>query len=66
MENELKIICPYCSASFTPDMMIELERAGYGCNTCGTDGDVDITIDIYCKNIDCKKLIYRKETNEYL
>lgn len=56
--KELKIICPFCNAAYTAEMVDELEIAG-GCDTCGDDGDIYGTIDIICSN--CKKIVYSKE-----
>ncbi len=61
---EAKIICPYCSTEFTPEMLVELDRSS-GCNTCGTGDEIEITIDILCQNKDCRKLVYRKEVVDY-
>ena len=59
MENA-KMLCPYCSTEFTPDMITEYYRISDGCDTCGYGSKSSITITIKCEN--CKKVVYKKET----
>ena len=56
-KQDFKIICPFCSAEWSAEMVEDLEVSG-GCDTCG-DVDISGTIDIKCSN--CKRVIYRKE-----
>lgn len=53
-----KILCPFCSAPWTEDM-VELWGWGGSCDTCdyGSGAEVKIT----CGS--CNGLIYRKETD---
>lgn len=53
--RKFKIICPYCSEPFTPDM----ENAynwSTGCDTCGSDSRMDMKI--ICSK--CNRLVYKK------
>ena len=54
--KKLNIICPWCNAPYTAEMIADDLGAG-GCDTCGPE--VYGAIDIICTN--CKKLVYRKE-----
>jgi hypothetical protein len=59
MDNtEFKVLCPYCKAVWSAEMLEELEVEAE-CDTCDYGSYPTGTIDIYCTN--CKKLIYRKE-----
>jgi len=57
MEKELKIICPFCNAPYTAEMVDNLS-IGEGCETCGS-GSCSGSVDIKCEN--CKKIVYSKE-----
>lgn len=54
--NEFKIVCPFCNASYTAEMEDDL-WASQGCETCGPE--ITGSFEIKCSN--CKKLIYKKE-----
>lgn len=56
MENELKIICPFCNAPYTAEMANDLYAAD-GCETCGPE--IEGSVIITCSN--CKKVVYKKE-----
>ena len=58
-EEEIKILCPFCSEPYTARMEAEF-IGSWGSYTNPDDGD--ITIDIYCDN--CKKLVYKKIINQ--
>ena len=58
----VKILCPYCNAEWTPKMETDLafSQGSYttGCIGSKIYGDISI----YCDN--CKKLIYKKEISQ--
>lgn len=60
--NQFKILCPFCDAPYTAEMLIELEEYGEGCETCGPES-ADLSLEIKCSN--CKKLVYKKEGKGY-
>lgn len=63
MEKEtLKIICPFCNAPYTADMLVDLDESTSCCETCGPD-PVSVKIEIKCSN--CEKVIYVKEGKSY-
>lgn len=53
-----KILCPFCSAPWTDDM-VKIWHETSGCQSGGYD--TEAYLDITCGN--CKRLVYRKETN---
>lgn len=55
--QELKILCPFCSAVYTAEMLDDLYSSG-GCETCGCGG-IWGEITIECAN--CKRVVYKKE-----
>jgi hypothetical protein len=57
--NKFKIICPFCDAPYTANMLLTLERAFEATSPSGYGAGADVIIDIFCEN--CKRLIYRKE-----
>jgi hypothetical protein len=57
MNNELKILCPFCNVVWTADMEDDL-WASAGCSTCG-DASITGEFNIDCSN--CKKIVYVKE-----
>jgi len=57
-KNELKILCPFCSAPYTAKMLWDIEEYGAGCATCGPES-ADIKLEIVCSN--CKKIVYKVE-----
>jgi DNA-directed RNA polymerase subunit RPC12/RpoP len=61
-ENQLKIVCPFCNAPYTAEMVEELEDVGTKCETCGPTTEIEGTISIICSN--CKKSVYVKEVKE--
>jgi len=61
-ETQLKIVCPFCNATYTADMLIELEDSMVGCETCGPD-PAELKIEIKCSK--CKKVVYVKEGKSY-
>lgn len=54
--EELKILCPFCNAVYTAEMLEDLDAAG-GCPTCS----VGISGEIVIKCDHCKKIVYVKE-----
>ena len=63
MENNLVIQCVYCNEPWTAKMKVD-EDMGGGCDTCGTSSS-DITVEIYCENPKCKRLVYKKTGKSY-
>jgi len=57
--TEVKILCPFCSAPYTAEMLTELESSTEGCSSCGYGAEAKVTFSIYCTN--CERLVYRKE-----
>ena len=62
IENELKILCPFCSAPYDADMLIALEDGDTGCETCGPSA-ANLKLEIVCSN--CKRIVYVKEGKSY-
>lgn len=62
MKADFKILCPYCNAPYTAEMLLEVYESGGGCDTCGPDS-ADVLIDIKCSQ--CKKTVYKKEGKSY-
>jgi len=62
--EELKIICPFCNADYTAEMLDNLS-AEAGFDTFGADGSAEVVgkIEIKCSN--CKKIVYLKEFSSY-
>ena len=62
MEN-LKILCPYCNAPYTAEMLETLDicEGSYTPDCVGST--IRGKIDIHCSK--CKKLVYRKEITLY-
>jgi len=58
--EDAKMLCPYCSAVFTPEMMIDYLRISDGCDTCGYGAKTKVFVEIKCEK--CNKIIYKKET----
>ena len=61
-QTNFKILCPFCSAPYTAEMLIDLEEGGSGCETCGPES-ADLKIEIRCS--ECKKIVYVKEGKSY-
>lgn len=60
MENEFKIICPFCNAPYTAKMVDELEASkGYVSGPATIEGSISIV----CSN--CNKVVYKKEYEDY-
>ena len=55
--SELKIICPFCNASYSAKMLVDLSN-GDNCESCG-QGDPTGTLEVVCSN--CGKVVYRKD-----
>lgn len=55
-KNLESILCVYCSAPWTKDMLKAYSHGG-GCDTCGYGEMIKITIDCH----KCHKTIYTKE-----
>ena len=53
MNKEEILLCPYCSAPFTKEMM-DVYEGSYGCYT----GCTTINVEVYCQK--CGKEIYNK------
>jgi len=53
--EETKMLCPFCRAEFTRDM-IDVYSEGYGCDT----GCTTVQIEVVCS--ECNKVIYRSDT----
>ncbi len=56
--EEIKILCPFCSAPFSAKMLLDLESTTEGCSSCGYGAEASVAINIYCTN--CARLVYRK------
>lgn len=56
MEDELKILCPYCNAPYTAKMETSFDYS-MGSEMTGAY-DEEVSVEIYCSN--CKKLVYKK------
>lgn len=59
MDNELKILCPFCDAVYTSTMIEELNYTVEGCDTCGYGSETHTVIEVECSN--CGRVVYRKE-----
>lgn len=57
--NDLKILCSFCNAVWTAEMIEELEDNGSGCDSCGYGSGVTGEITINCSN--CNRVVYKKE-----
>ena len=57
--SESKMICVFCNAEFTPDMVLSEYYASEGGDTCGYGSTVTYTVEIHCES--CGKLVYKKE-----
>lgn len=62
LKSAFVIQCPFCSAPYDANMLIQLEEGAYGCQTCGPDSS-NLVIEIFCSK--CKKLVYKKEGKSY-
>jgi hypothetical protein len=62
MENELKILCPFCNKEYTSKMKSKLIFSEGSYTADCVYSEIRGTIDIYCEN--CKKLVYRKEISQ--
>lgn len=60
--TELKVLCPFCNAPYTAEMLTELEGST-GCVSCGEGGTVYIEAVIEIKCQKCNKIVYRKEVS---
>ena len=58
-DSELKILCPYCNATWTAEMEAELIASSAGCDTCGYGAYTEYEITIKCQN--CQRTVYTKE-----
>jgi hypothetical protein len=56
--NKLKILCIYCKKPWDAKMKLDYNITTT-CDTCGTSGE--FFVEVYCSN--CKKLVYKKETD---
>lgn len=62
VEPTLTILCPYCDAPFTAQMLVDLEESAISCYTCGPES-ANLKIEIKCSN--CQRLVYKKEGKSY-
>lgn len=60
MEKELKIICPFCNAPYTAEMLSDFDYS-MGSEYTGMYGE-NVTTAIYCSN--CKRKVYQKNTTD--
>lgn len=60
--KKFEIQCPFCSAPYTAEMLVDLDDSMGGCITCGPD-PANLKIEIKCSN--CKKVVYVKEGKSY-
>lgn len=65
---EPKILCPFCNASYTADMLLRLSEIGdcqtsdCGSRACtGEERHTRASLRIICDN--CKKIVYEKEVD---
>lgn len=58
MNEDLKIICPFCNAPYTAEMLMELWDEGIGCPSCYSAHPKG-KLEIKCTK--CKKTVYIKE-----
>ena len=63
INNDLKVMCPFCNAAWTAEMESELVSICEGCDTCGDGKGATILLQIRCSN--CKRVVYAKETDNY-
>jgi hypothetical protein len=59
MCEENNVVCPFCNAKWTGEMVKELYKSAEGCESCGFGEEYTYTIEIKCEA--CGKVIYRKE-----
>lgn len=57
--KEARMICPYCSMEFSPEMESKYISSSEGCDTCGYGASTTVSIEIHCTF--CDKLVYKKE-----
>lgn len=57
-----KMICPFCSAEYTPQMEAEIEEGMSVCESCGPDPATGV-ITILCAK--CGRVVYKKEYESY-
>ena len=62
--DELKILCPFCNAVYTAQMLDELEDIGSKCESCGPSTHIVGSMELKCSH--CEKVFYKKEYDEYL
>lgn len=58
---DLKVLCPYCNAVWTAEMLADLESTTVYDTFGESAGPARGIIDIHCSK--CGRLIYRKEIN---
>ncbi len=61
------IICGFCNAPWTEEMIAELDYISSECETCGYEEAASINLKITCRN--CDRVIYQKdgvEINRYV
>lgn len=59
MDDVSNIVCGFCNAPWTDEMIAELDSFSEGCDSCGYGTRVCISLKIVCKG--CGRVIYRKD-----